>query len=384
MTKDSLPYPKFVPVALVCMALGWLQIDAPSVLASDHGFRTELEIGIGEATLSLSGVREGYLCIVEESEDLRSWSERDRFFGEEGSSLVEWPLDQFDEGFIRLSSIEIQPVPDTFAEIPAGIFLMSSPGGYLDRGDDETQREVTLTSAFYLSKTEVTWLEWAETRDWALANGYEDLSSGKNGREGDESGMHPLTEVSWSNAVKWCNARSEKEGRTPVYYTAEDFSPDNVLRSGAPTPFANWNADGYRLPTEAEWEYACRADTATAFFTGGITQAGLSPLDSNLDLAGWYGGNSENVTHVVGSKLGNAFGLFDMHGNVREWCWDWYGPYEGVAVDPKGPELGEIRVFRGGSWGENASECRSANRDGFSPTASTDNYGFRVALNSTR
>lgn len=155
------------------------------------------------------------------------------------------------------------------------------------------------------------------------------------------------------------------------------------MRSGSPTPFADWSADGYRLPTEAEWEYACRAETATAFHTGGITYADSSPLDSNLNLAGWYGGNSENATHPVGSKLANAFGLFDMHGNVREWCWDWYGPYEGNVVDPKGPNTGEIRVFRGGSWGEGASECRAANRDGFSPIPATDNYGFRVALNST-
>jgi len=194
--------------------------------------------------------------------------------------------------------------------------------------------------------------------------------------------MHPVTEVSWSNAVKWYNAHSEKEGRTPVYYTSDNFSPDSVLRSGTPTPFGHWNADGHRLPTEAEWEYAYRSDTSTAFFTGGITQAGLLPLDSNLDLAGWYGGNNENVTHVVGSMLGNAFGLFDMRGNVREWCWDWYGPYKGAATDPKGSELGEIRLFSGGSWVENASECRSANRDGFSRTVSADNYGFRAALNS--
>lgn len=370
-------------MALVCLTMSWLAFQAAGKIRANEWLKAELVVGGEETTLVLAVVRDGYLYIVEESEDLRNWSERDRFYGEAGDSLVERPLGLFDEGFIRLRLVEILPVPEDFARIPAGAFLMGSPTNELGRSEDETQREVTLTNEFYLSKTEVTWSDWTAVRDWGLSHGYEGLAIGKNGREGDESGMHPVTEVSRSNAVKWCNARSERDGRTPVYYTSENFSSDNVLRSGSPTPFADWSADGYRLPTEAEWEYACRAETTTAFYTGGITHADSSPLDSNLDLAGWYGGNSENATHPVRSKLAKAFGLFDMHGNVREWCWDWYCPYEGNAVDPKGPETGEIRVFRGGSWGEGASECRAANRDGFSPTPATDNYGFRIALNST-
>ena len=149
-----------------------------------------------------------------------------------------------------------------------------------------------------------------------------------------------------------------------MYYTYEDFRPESVLRTGEDSHFADWNADGYRLPTEAEWEYACRAGANTAFHSGAITQADSSPIDPNLDIAGWYAGKSESSTHPVGGKLANFFGLFDMHGNVREWCWDWHEPYEGNAIDPKGPNSGSVRLFRGGSWGESAQDCRSANRDG--------------------
>lgn len=204
-------------MTLVCLTMSWLAFQAQGKLRAEEWLKTELVVGGEEATLSLAGVRDGYLYIVEESEDLRNWSERDRFYGEVDDSLVERTLDLFDEGFIRLRLIEILPVPEDFARIPAGAFLLGSPTNELGRSEDEMQHEVTLTNEFYLSKTEVTWSDWAAVRDWALSRGYEDLASGRNGRNGDESGTHPVTEVSRSNAVKWCNARSERDGRTPVY-----------------------------------------------------------------------------------------------------------------------------------------------------------------------
>ncbi len=478
-------------VAIVYAIAGWLFAAAANgmgveerlkvELEFDRNFVTEIDPGTGEeisveqllVTLSLEGIREEYLYVVEGSSDLKNWSELDRFYGEPGELLVERLLESFEAGFVRLrlterpavptgisasegvsedrviiawddssppdgytiyqsesdafstssligtsagnsyedASVERGatyfywigskngdaetvsensvryvvpplPIPSGFVSIPAGAFNMGSPLGEPGRDSDETLHEVTLTNGFHMSESEVTWAEWMDVRDWAVTHGYDDLSSGRNGRNGDESGTHPVTEVSWWNAIKWCNARSEMEGRTPVYYTSANFGSENLLRVGTSTPFADWSANGYRLPTEAEWEFACRAESSTAFYTGVITNTELLPLDPNLNAAGWYGGNSESKTHAVGGKQANAWGLRDMHGNVREWCWDWYGAYGGDATDPKGESSGAARVFRGGSWGGSAGDCRSANRDGFSPAPATDNYGFRAVLNS--
>ena len=361
-----------------------LEVGRKAVVEIDPQTGEELELERLVATLFLEGVREDYLYSIEGSDDLSTWVPLDRFYGGTGDAIVERPLDSIDAVFIRvrLTPAPSIPAPEGFAAIEAGSFLMGSPETELGRGSDESLREVTLSRGFYISETEVYWNEWLDTLVWALDNGYEDLGMGANGREGDESGDHPVTTVSWWDAVKWCNARSEREGRIPVYYTSVDLEAQSVLRKGTSELYADWEASGYRLPTEAEWEYACRADSTTAFHLGPLTNVGISPVDTNLDTVGWYGGNSENATHPVKGKQANLWGLFDMHGNVREWCWDWYGAYGGVAIDPKGPDVGSARVFRGGSWGEASEHCRSANRDGFNPSAATDNYGFRLVLNA--
>ena len=131
----------------------------------------------------------------------------------------------------------------------------------------------------------------------------------------------------------------------------------------------------YRLPTEAEWEYACRAWTSTRFSYGD------DPGYTELNNYAWYTNNSSNVTHPVGQKLPNPWGLYDMHGNVAEWCQDWYGPYPGgIALDPQGPATGSVRVIRGGLWLRPASYCRSAWRKALSPDFLGDGAGFRVVL----
>jgi formylglycine-generating enzyme required for sulfatase activity len=138
------------------------------------------------------------------------------------------------------------------------------------------------------------------------------------------------------------------------------------------------DCQGYRLPTEAEWEYAARAGTQTAFHTGGITDTVCN--DPNLDAAGWYCGNSGDRTHRVGEKQANAWGLYDMHGNVFEWVQDWYAEYPaGAAVDPVGPAAGVYRVTRGGPWGSNAQYARAADRNGYSPVNRGNYIGFRPA-----
>jgi formylglycine-generating enzyme required for sulfatase activity len=169
-------------------------------------------------------------------------------------------------------------------------------------------------------------------------------------------GTLPVERVSWYDAVNYCNALSKKEGLTPAY----TVNGTNVT----------WfrGANGYRLPTEAEWEYACRAGTTTPYSSG-----------SSVDAAGWYGNNSGSVTQPVGQKQANAWGLYDMHGNVWEWCWDWYGNYSsGSQTDPTGAASGSFRVLRGGGWDGLASYLRSAFRDGHNPSSQFSNYGFRL------
>jgi len=140
--------------------------------------------------------------------------------------------------------------------------------------------------------------------------------------------------------------------------------------------------DKYRLPTEAEWEYACRAGSTTAFANGGIKSAGRG-YDPNLDQMGWYSGNSGKKTHPVGRKKPNLWDLFDMHGNVREWCQDRYGKYRLFsATDPKGPFLGSKRVCRGGSWKSPAQYCRSATRYFVPPAQGFSDLGLRLVRES--
>ncbi|MBO4545846.1 MAG: formylglycine-generating enzyme family protein, partial [Verrucomicrobia bacterium] len=135
----------------------------------------------------------------------------------------------------------------------------------------------------------------------------------------------------------------------------------------------------YTLPTEAQWEYACRAGTTTALNSGkNLSDAEKCP---EMDEVGWYSYNSNRTTHLVGQKQPNAWGLYDMHGNVFEWCLDWYGDYPTTAViDPTGPDTGSKRVLRGGAWRTYANLCRSAYRDSKSPDDHYSFYGFRVAL----
>ncbi len=275
--------------------------------------------------------------------------------------------------------------------IPSGTFVMGRPDdelGRKNRVDDEgPQRMVIISREFAMPTAEVTKIQWDIVREWAAQHGYIDLPVGHNGRNGDASGTHPVTEISWYDALKWCNARSEMEGRTPCY----TFFGGNVYRTGNfDNAICDWDADGYRLPTEAEWEYACRAGTTTAFYTGPITQIGSSPLDPNLDRAGWYDGNSGMNTHPVRQKQPNAWGLYDMHGNVWEWCWDQYAdhyPYSVSPVsDPRGPDpfWAIIRVFRGGGWDWDAASCRSAYRNSVSPGQYRDYIGFRIVSNDTK
>jgi formylglycine-generating enzyme required for sulfatase activity len=185
----------------------------------------------------------------------------------------------------------------------------------------------------------------------------------------------PVEQVSWYDALVFCNKLSISEGLSPAYSIGGKTNPTEW--GDVPTTIdATWDAvtvvsgsKGYRLPTEAQWEYACRAGTTTAYHTGAAI----------TDNTGWYSANSGSKTHEVGKKQANSFGLYDMHGNVYEWCWDWYDDYaDGAQTNPTGPTSGANRVLRGGSWDHSAVYARSAYRVCDGPHARYFTVGFRL------
>jgi len=254
-----------------------------------------------------------------------------------------------------------------FVLIPGGTFTMGSPSSEPDRRDDETPHQVTVYS-FYMGQ-------------YAVTQGEYEAVMGTNPSH-FKGGKRPVEEVSWYDAVEYCNARSLAERRSPAY-TIDKSREDPNNRAPRTGKYewdhdtvrwgVAWNpgANGYRLPTEAEWEYAAR---------GGNQSRGYIYAGSNkVDEVGWYDGNSGNQTHEVGKKKANELGLYDMSGNVWEWCWDWYGPYpSGSQKDPIGASSGSFRVLRGGSWDDYAQFLRSALRNWCGPGYRSCTYGIRL------
>ncbi len=224
----------------------------------------------------------------------------------------------------------------TFKYIPPGTFTMGSPTDEPGRDSDETQHQVTLTQGYYLQTTEITQGQWKAV----MGSNPSSFSSC-----GDDC---PVESVSWDDVQDFVAAM-------------------NQLGEGT-----------YRLPTEAEWECAARAGSTTAFANGGITET-VCGYDPNLYAMGWYCHNSGDMTHPVAQKAANAWGLYDMHGNVWEWVEDWFGDYpSGSVTDPTGPASGSYRVLRGGGWYYYAGYCRSANRGGLTPDVRGGNLGARL------
>ena len=218
--------------------------------------------------------------------------------------------------------------------IPAGTFTMGSPMEEVGRQANETPHEVTISKSYYLGVFEVTQHEYEKVM-------------GAN-RSVFKGAKNPVDMVSWDDAVSFCKKLSEM-------------------------PEEKAAGRSYRLPTEAEWEYACRAGSTTSYSFGETAES--------LGEYAWFGKNSERKTHPVGEKKPNRWGLYDMHGNVWEWCQHVYETSpSGAATDPQGPNEGAYRVFRGGCWAYVAAYCRTGARFTYDPSSRTNRNGLRVAL----
>ena len=253
-------------------------------------------------------------------------------------------------------------------------------GNVFVRGGDATLngKEVTISS-FWISPYEVTQEEFVSVMT-GNTNGINANPSSftSNPADGEEQGRRPVEKVSWYDAIVYCNLLSIKEGLTPCYTIKSSTDPADWGTS--PTSdwdgvTCNFDADGYRLPTEAEWEYAARGGQA------GITDKSWDNRYSGsttADDVAWYWDNSDSKTHEVGKKQANALGLYDMSGNVWEWCWDWWGDYPSGTEDPAGPDAGGTRVNRGGSWKYGTSVCTVSIRSSNSPSIYSSDFGLRL------
>jgi len=335
---------------------------------------------------TVSGLRyQAQQSITMESNDWENAGEEQTGTG--GPLVIAVPRDPLaDRCFYRIAVIDPTGEPGELALIPAGPFMI---GDSMQNGEafyNEWPRHQVQIGSFRIATNEVTKALWDEVRTWGLDNGYTDLPVG-----GGKAADHPVHSISWYAAVKWCNARSEMEGLTPCY----TVSGSTYKLGDNSAVVCNWVANGYRLPTNAEWEKAARGGLAGKRFAWGDiinhTHANYNswnfPYESPQNQGSHpdYNSGGTPYTSPVASFAPNGYGLHDTAGNIREWCWDRYDEeyysdtHGSMPTDPRGPDTGTTRVSRGGSWGNDAIYCRVSARRGINPTNTSTENGFRLA-----
>jgi len=280
---------------------------------------------------------------------------------------------------------------------------VSVPGGTFTQQTTDGGSFSHTISGFRLGKYEVVYELWYTVYQWASTNGYYFANAGREGHDGtvgaEPSGAkyEPVTQINWRDAIVWCNAYSQMDGKTPVYCSDAGFampikdsrdgsygSSMNTAAGSFDYPYVNWNETGYRLPTEGEWQYAASYKNGTDWTS--LTWASGSTADYNdataTGLVAWYSANSGNVTKAVGAKTANALGVHDMSGNVWEWCWDWDGTLPTAAQNNySGPATGSNRILRGGCYGISSEFLQVGYRlKDFTPYFDNYYFGFRLAL----
>ena len=280
--------------------------------------------------------------------------------------------------------------------------LVSVPAGTFTQTDGTNSFSHTI-SAFKLGKYEVTYDLWYTVYQWAVSNGYAFANAGREGSNGTigsaptAAKYDPVTTVNWRDVIVWCNAYSQKSGITPVYCSDAGLTTSikdstngafgssiNTTAGSYDNPYVNWGAYGYRLPTEGEWQYAASYRDGSIWTPYNYASgAAVDYSDAAVTgLVAWYSANSGSVAQNVGGKTANALGIYDMSGNVWEWCWDWYGIYPGAVIDYRGPASGSYRVIRGGSCNYNAYNLQVGYRYYnflYAPYYADSFFGFRLA-----